>query len=67
MSKIQIDDDLDLIEEDSLLTDEDLKKPQLPLGRIIQNYDIASVVFLGLILKQMSDQSSNVLQLMTVK
>eukprot|EP00268_Persea_americana_P028312 TRINITY_DN27497_c0_g1_i3.p1 TRINITY_DN27497_c0_g1~~TRINITY_DN27497_c0_g1_i3.p1 ORF type:complete len:275 (-),score=58.74 TRINITY_DN27497_c0_g1_i3:393-1217(-) len=29
--KIQIDDDLDLIDEDSLLTDEDLKKPQQPL------------------------------------
>lgn len=44
MPKIQIDDDLDLIDEDSLLTDEDLKKPQQPLGRVIQNYDIASVV-----------------------
>ncbi|XP_022771128.1 anamorsin homolog [Durio zibethinus] len=28
--KIQIDDDSDLIDEDSLLTEEDLKKPQLP-------------------------------------
>ncbi|XP_077247082.1 anamorsin homolog isoform X2 [Tasmannia lanceolata] len=31
LPKVQIDDDLDLIDEDSLLTDEDLKKPQLPL------------------------------------
>ncbi|OVA12113.1 Anamorsin [Macleaya cordata] len=30
LSKVQIDDDLDLIDEDSLLTEEDLKKPQLP-------------------------------------
>uniref|UniRef100_A0A2P2L381 Anamorsin homolog n=1 Tax=Rhizophora mucronata TaxID=61149 RepID=A0A2P2L381_RHIMU len=30
--KVQIDDDSDLIDEDSLLTEEDLKKPQLPLG-----------------------------------
>ncbi|KAG0485651.1 hypothetical protein HPP92_009525 [Vanilla planifolia] len=28
--KLQIDDELDLIDEDSLLTEEDLKKPQLP-------------------------------------
>ncbi|XP_077231420.1 anamorsin homolog [Tasmannia lanceolata] len=32
LPKVQIDDDLDLIDEDSLLTDEDLKKPQLPLA-----------------------------------
>nr|DAD32646.1 TPA_asm: hypothetical protein HUJ06_011497 [Nelumbo nucifera] len=30
LPKIQIDDDLDLIDEDSLLTEDDLKKPQLP-------------------------------------
>ncbi|XP_022153175.1 anamorsin homolog [Momordica charantia] len=30
LPKIQIDDDSDLIDEDSLLTEEDLKKPQLP-------------------------------------
>jgi len=30
--KVQIDFDSDLIDEDSLLTEDDLKKPQLPLG-----------------------------------
>ncbi|KAK6929611.1 Anamorsin, C-terminal [Dillenia turbinata] len=30
LPKVQIDDDLELIDEDSLLTEEDLKKPQLP-------------------------------------
>ncbi|CAN4086704.1 unnamed protein product [Withania somnifera] len=30
LPKVQIDDDSDLIDEDSLLTEEDLKKPQLP-------------------------------------
>lgn len=30
LPKIQIDDDMDLIDEDSLLTEEDMKKPQLP-------------------------------------
>ncbi|KAI8014160.1 hypothetical protein LOK49_LG05G00029 [Camellia lanceoleosa] len=30
LPKVQIDGDMDLIDEDSLLTEEDLKKPQLP-------------------------------------
>lgn len=32
--KIQIDDELDLIDEDNLLSEEDLKKPQLPQGQL---------------------------------
>ncbi|KAK9106360.1 hypothetical protein Syun_022371 [Stephania yunnanensis] len=32
LPKVLIDDDLDLIDEDSLLTEEDLKKPQIPIA-----------------------------------
>ncbi|XP_073126141.1 anamorsin homolog [Henckelia pumila] len=32
LPKVHFDDDMDLIDEDSLLTEDDLKKPQLPLG-----------------------------------
>jgi hypothetical protein len=34
LPKIQLNDESDLIDEDSLLTEEDLKKPELPAGRI---------------------------------
>lgn len=40
--KIVVDNELDLIDEDSLLTNEDLKKPQLPIS-MIDNFSHYSI------------------------
>ncbi|KAL2938934.1 Anamorsin-like protein [Bienertia sinuspersici] len=39
LPKVQLDDDMDLIDEDTLLTEEDLKKPQLP---VVGDCEVAS-------------------------
>lgn len=40
--KIVADSESDLIDEDSLLTDEDLKKPQLPIS-MIDNFSLRCI------------------------
>lgn len=40
LPKIQIDDDSDLIDEDNLLTEEGLKKPQVPVGIVTNPFNL---------------------------
>lgn len=47
--KVKLDDDLDLIDEDSLLTEEVLKKPQLPLGNKTQSNYLSQSLSLQII------------------
>ncbi|WOG93703.1 hypothetical protein DCAR_0312990 [Daucus carota subsp. sativus] len=45
LPKLQIDDDMDLIDEDSLLSEDDLKKPQIPPGRTTRLFKPQCVIY----------------------
>lgn len=45
LPKIQLSDESDLIDEDSLLTEEDLKKPELPVGRFLSLFSFFVINF----------------------
>ena len=51
LPKVQIDEDMDLIDEDSLLTEEDLKKPQLPPGKTMRSslscFEVNSLIIIN--------------------